>query len=107
MVQMARVVIKYERRSPRELSLDVGVVVHVLRNFSNGWLGALTDDGEKGFVPEGCLKYISPVKVKTLPLLCRPNCDGQRNYRHEATGLRQGLSARYSGRWVLVDGVMA
>lgn len=107
MVQMARVVVKYERKSSCELSLDVGAVVHVLRSFSNGWLGVLTDDGEKGFFPEGCLAYISPVKVKTLPLLYRPSCDGQRNYRHETTGLRPGLSVRYSGRWVLEGGLIS
>lgn len=105
MVKMARVVIKYERKSSGELSLDIGVVVHVLRYFANGWVGVLTDDGEKGFFPEGCLAYISPVKVKTLPLLCRPSCEGPRNYRHETTGLRSGLSVRYSG-WLVIEGAV-
>ena len=103
---MARVVIKYERKSLSELSLDIGVVVHVLRYFSSGWVGVQTDSGEKGFFPEGCLAYISPVKVKTLPLLYRPSCEGQWNYRHETTGLRSGLSVRYSGRLVIESGMM-
>ena len=62
-VQFARAISSFKGDEEGQVQLKKGDVIHVLREFPNGWAAGLKNDEESGFFPKS---YITPIIPNTF-----------------------------------------